>query len=105
VRTLNAPTRVRGTKTATRLLLSWNSDPAAKQYQVDISTTDGFANTISSHRTDNTSWAPNVDLGQAQNRGRLYWRVAAVDGNNNVGTFATGSFGKAAVAKKKKRKH
>jgi hypothetical protein len=76
-----------------RLVISWNPDPAAKQYQVDVGTTDGFSVLLDSHRTDNTSWAPEVDLGQPRARGRLYWRVAAVDSSGNVGTFATGRAG------------
>jgi hypothetical protein len=91
VRTLNAPTGARGARTRTRLVISWRPDPAAKQYQVDLSTSDGFAAIVSSDRTDNASWAPNIDLRQKATRGRLYWRVAAVDGDGNVGTYATGS--------------
>lgn len=93
-RLLKAPSRARGVKTGTRLVISWNPDFAAKQYEVDISTTDGFATVINSVRTDNTSWAPNINLQLPQNHGRLYWRVAAVDLTGNVGSFATGAFGK-----------
>lgn len=94
VRTLDAPTGAHGVKTGPRLLISWNPDPAAKQYEVDISTNDGFASAIASHRTDSTNWAPSVPLTTATSRGRLYWRVAAVDGIGNVGSFVMGSFGK-----------
>jgi hypothetical protein len=94
VRLLGAPSGVHGIKTGNRLLISWSPDPAAKQYQVDIATSDGFSRLVDTHRTDNTSWAPTIDLRMPQNRGRLYWRVAAVDGMYNVGTFAEGSFGK-----------
>jgi hypothetical protein len=94
VRTLQPPSGAHGVKTATRLMLWWNPDPAAKQYEVDVSTSDGFAFLASTHRTDNTSWAPDIDLTQRQYRGVLYWRVAAIDSTGNVGTFATGSFGK-----------
>jgi protein-S-isoprenylcysteine O-methyltransferase Ste14 len=92
--TLPAPSGVIGVKTGTRLVVSWNPDPAAKQYEVDVSTTDGFLTTVDSHRTDSTSWAPNVDLTAAANRRLLFWRVAAIDEGGNVGAFATGSFGK-----------
>ncbi len=96
--TLPAPSGAIGVKTGTRLVVSWNPDPAAKQYEVDVSTTDGFLTTVDSHRTDNTSWAPNVDLTTAANRGRLFWRVAAIDQGGNVGSFATGSFGRPPAA-------
>jgi hypothetical protein len=93
VRTLTAPRGARGVKSGARLVISWSPDPAAKQYEVDLSTTDGFARTIESHRTDNTSWAPLVKLTPAQKRGALFWRVAAIDGVGNLGSFATGRLG------------
>jgi protein-S-isoprenylcysteine O-methyltransferase Ste14 len=102
VRTLDPPSGAYGVKTPSRLVISWDPDPAAKQYEVDVSTSDGFATTVDSHRTDNTSWAPSVDLTTPQNRGQLYWRVAAVDDGGNVGAFATGTFGKSAPAPKAK---
>jgi hypothetical protein len=94
VRTLNPPTGAHGVKSAHRLVISWNPDPAAKQYEVDVSSTDGFANMVDSRRTDNTSWASSLDLTKPTTRGRLYWRVAAIDGAGNVGTFVSGAFGK-----------
>jgi protein-S-isoprenylcysteine O-methyltransferase Ste14 len=99
VRTLDPPGGARGVKTATRLLVSWTPDPAAKQYEVELSTNDGFATTVASGRTDGTSWAPTIKLTSPATRGRLYWRVAAVDVGGNVGAFASGSFGKAPPAK------
>lgn len=101
-RLLKGPSRARGVKTGTRLVISWNPDFAAKQYEVDIATTDGFATVINSVRTDNTSWAPSINLQLPQNHGRLYWRVAAVDLTGNVGSFATGAFGKQRAARHKK---
>jgi hypothetical protein len=95
VRTLSAPRGARGVKSGSRLVISWSPDPAAKQYEVDLSTTDGFAHTIESHRTDNASWAPLVKLTASQHRGPLYWRVAAIDGAGNLGSFASGKLGKA----------
>jgi hypothetical protein len=96
--TLEPPSGARGVKTGTRLVVSWNPDPAAKQYEVEVSTTDGFLTTVGSHRTDDTSWAPSIELTTAANRGRLFWRVAAIDQGGNVGAFATGSFGKPPAA-------
>jgi hypothetical protein len=92
VRTLNAPSHATGLKNGGRLVISWSPDPAAKQYEVELSTTNGFTNAIESHRVDNTSWAPQVNLHMAQNRGPLFWRVAAVDVGGNVGSFASGAF-------------
>jgi protein-S-isoprenylcysteine O-methyltransferase Ste14 len=97
---LPAPSGARGVKAGSRLVISWNPEPDAKQYQVEVSATDGFSSRIDSHKVDGTSWAPNIDFAQKQNRGTLYWRVAVVDWGGNVGAFATGSFGKPPAAPK-----
>jgi hypothetical protein len=75
-------------------VISWNPDPAAKQYQVDVSNSDGFSQLISTGRVDGTNWAPDVDYTLPTYGGRLFWRVAAVDSSGTVGSFATGSFGR-----------
>jgi hypothetical protein len=95
VRTLNAPAGVRAVKKGMRLVISWNPDPAAKRYEVQLSTSDSFSRTIETHQTDNASWAPPAKLTAAQRRGALFWRVAAVDAAGNVGSFASGRFGAA----------
>ena len=92
VRSLAAPADAHGVKTGTRIMLSWHPDSAAKQYEVDVSTTSGFSTTIDTHRVDGTTWAPDIDFTQTANQGALYWRVAAVDQGSNVGKFASGSF-------------
>jgi hypothetical protein len=108
--TLGPPTGARGVKSGSRFVVSWSPDAAAKQYEVDVSTTDSFSTTIDSHRVDGTSWAPDIDWSLPANGGRLYWRVAAIDSMGTVGSFATGSFGRGPHAKKhhrktKRRKH
>jgi hypothetical protein len=90
--TLSAPRGARGVKSGSRLVISWRPDPAAKQYEVDVSTTDSFSTPLSFQRVDGTSWAPDIDLASPATHGRLYWRVAAVDSYGTVGSFATGSF-------------
>jgi hypothetical protein len=92
---LGPPTGARGVKTGSRLVISWNPDGAAKQYQVDVSTTDGFSTTMDSHRVDGTSWAPDIDFNLTSNRRQFFWRVAAVDSFGTIGSFATGTFGAA----------
>ena len=89
---LAAPQGARGVRAGSRVLVTWNPEPDAKQYEVEISTTSGFGSRIESHRVDGTSWAPNLDLRRKQYRGALYWRVAPVDQNGGVGSFASGSF-------------
>jgi hypothetical protein len=89
---LAAPKGARGVRSGSRLLVTWNPEPDAKQYQVEVSTTSGFGSRVESHRVDGTSWAPNLDLRRKQYRGTLYWRVAPVDQNGGIGSFAAGSF-------------
>ena len=95
MRTLVAPSGAVGVKAGRRLTISWQPDFAAKQYEVQISHTDGFARLVEVHRTDNTSWAPQIDLSSRLGKGALYWRLAAVDGIGNVGSYTSGRFGAA----------
>jgi hypothetical protein len=75
-----------------RVLLTWDASPAAKRYRAEFSDTSSFSRLIDSHTTYNTNYAPRlVQLGY-QNGGVLYWRVAALDEDNNVGGWATGTF-------------
>jgi hypothetical protein len=90
---LSAPRNVRGVKTGSRLLITWQPEADAKQYEVQIGTTSGFTSLIETHRVDGTTWAPNIDLSNKRNRGKLYWRVAPVDQRNGVGSFTSGTFG------------
>jgi hypothetical protein len=92
IRTLAPPTGVVGTKAGSQITLSWSPDQYAKQYEVDFSTSETFTSTLESRRIDGLSWAPDIDLTQAGNKGNLYWRVAAVDQGGNVGPFTAGSF-------------
>jgi len=98
VRTIPAPTGATGLLRAPRgladgrTLLSWNPSPVAKQYQVDISTSDSFGTTIASVKTDHTSWAPDNTQAALMAGGKLYWRVGVLDEGNNVGAYANGTF-------------
>jgi hypothetical protein len=102
--TLSAPTGARGVKSGSRVVISWNPDPAAKQYEVEVSTTDSFSLPIDDHRVDGTSWTPDIDFSLPANRGQLFWRVAAVDSYGTVGSYATGSFGRAPPPKHKPKR-
>jgi hypothetical protein len=89
---LAAPVGARGIKSGSRLLVTWHAEPDAKQYEVELATTSGFASRVESHRVDGTSWAPTIDLRNRRYRGRLYWRVAPVDQHGGIGSFASGTF-------------
>jgi hypothetical protein len=104
-----APTGAVGVKSGGRIVVSWNAEPYAREYEVQVSTSDTFSPPLDSQRMEATAWAPNVDLSQPANRKTLFWRVAARDKRGNFGPFASGSFGapKAkvkCVAKKVRRK-
>jgi hypothetical protein len=90
--TLSPPAGAFGRKSGSRLLIGWNPDTAAKQYKVDVSTSQAFSTLFSSQRVDGPNWAPDIDFSLPSNRGRVYWRVAAVDSYGTVGSFASGSF-------------
>jgi hypothetical protein len=92
VRTLDAPTGVKGEKLGGRFIVSWDYDRIAKQYKIDISKTDSFENTVESATTQNLSWAPVMTNPAFTDGGRLYWRVAVVDSGNNIGAYKMGSF-------------
>jgi hypothetical protein len=90
--TLSAPAGAQGFKSGSRLVIGWRPDPAAKQYEVDVSNSQSFSSIISTQRVDGPAWAPDINWSLPSNRGRLYWRVAAVDTYGTVGSFASGSF-------------
>jgi hypothetical protein len=109
--TLGPPAGVRGTKSGSRIVITWKPDPAAKQYEVDVSSTDSFSALMDEHRVDGTSWSPSIDPVLPGGHGRLYWRVAAISSDGiTTGAYATGSFAapkahKAGHKRKRKRKH
>jgi hypothetical protein len=103
--TLPAPSAARGTKSGSRLLVSWSPAPWAKEYEVQVARSSGFTSKLESRRVAGTSWAPNINRARKRSRGTLYWRVAAVDGGGNVGAFASGAFGKPKAHPKCKKGH
>jgi hypothetical protein len=125
VHTLAPPSGVKGTKSGSQVVISWNPDPYAKEYEVDVASSDSFSfsSSIDSRHVEGTSWAPDIDFSRASNRGTLYWRVAAIDERGDAGPFAEGRFvkprskprckikrskhgaKKCVVSKKHKRKH
>jgi hypothetical protein len=102
--TFGPPPGTRGVKSGSRIVISWNPQAYANAYQVAISTTETFKSTISSHKVETTSWAPDVDFAKKANKGTLYWRVGAVDNKGNVGPYATGKFVPPCKTKRVKRK-
>jgi hypothetical protein len=105
VRTIAPPTGVHATKTGARIQITWNTDPAAKLYEVQLSTTDGFASPSNTDQTEVNIWTPQIDAVTAAHT--IFWRLAAVDTGGNIGAYASGVFhppGKGKPKPKKKRK-
>jgi hypothetical protein len=90
--TMAAPSNAIGTKAGARMVIKWSPAPYAKEYDVEISTTDTFSSTLGSKRIDQASWAPDVNLSVPANRHTLFWRVAGIDNKGNIGPFAEGRF-------------
>jgi hypothetical protein len=92
VHTLAPPSGATGTRSATRILLSWSPDPVAKNYVAQLSSTDGFGSSFAQTTTDTTAWAPDLDSDTLKKGGLIYWQVQAVDSGGNKGNGAKGSF-------------
>jgi hypothetical protein len=87
-RTLSEPANVRTSLSGNHLLLSWGWKLGAKNFRVQISPRQDFNTVIEDVTTDNTSYAPLLLKTIYVKGGTLFWRVAAVDANHNVGEFA-----------------
>jgi hypothetical protein len=87
-RTIAEPPGVRSDRSRTHLLVAWEPKAGVKSYRVQISYRLDFAKTIENFVTDNTSYAPLMIRREYSDHKVLYWRVAGVDGGNNVGDFS-----------------
>jgi hypothetical protein len=86
-RTIGEPGGVHASASKTHLLLEWEPKPGAKNYRIQVSARRDFALLVEEVTTDLTSYAPLLTKLQYRSGGRLYWRVAAVDEERNVGAF------------------
>ncbi|MEM6803588.1 MAG: proprotein convertase P-domain-containing protein [Bacteroidota bacterium] len=67
---------------------SWNLDPNAASYRIEVATDDGFSNIVASQTTTDDNWtSPDLDYGST-----YYWRVIAL-GNCGETVGETRSFG------------
>jgi large repetitive protein len=75
---------------ATKVLTTWNPSLGAKSYKVEFSATNSFASPFDSSTVQNAAYAPTMSsFGSTAyaNGGTIYWRVATVDDDNNVGSY------------------
>ena len=70
------------------LTFEWNSKTNVKQYKVQVSRTPGFTSTFLDATTDQSSYTPMLTEGEFGDGGTMYWRVAVVDPDGNVGAFS-----------------
>jgi hypothetical protein len=87
-RHIATPAGLKTTRAGDGALLSWLPAPAAKQYRVQISTSDSFATLLDQATVDGASFAPHMTQPQYAAPGPLYWRVAALDEGGNLGGWA-----------------
>jgi hypothetical protein len=84
-RRIATPTGLRTAKSGNGALLSWDPAGMARQYSVQLSTSDSFSTIIEQASTGNTSYAPKMSHPVFKSGERLFWRVAVVDEGYNVG--------------------
>ncbi|HEY3338405.1 MAG TPA: Ig-like domain-containing protein [Propionicimonas sp.] len=91
---LASPTLTNPTADASRPanpVLAWTAVPGAAKYRVELSLEPGFSPLIAgfpSVTTQELRYAPPAELPL----GQIYWRVAALDAANTLGTYASSSF-------------
>jgi len=66
---------------------SWNPTPGVKSYRLQLSPNPDFAMTLENVFTNNTVFAPLMRFPYPC-RTTLYWRVAAIDADQNRGGFS-----------------
>ena len=96
-RTISAPANpVTTVQNLTNFSIAWDPKAGAKQYLVEVSTsqavnaTGAFSTTVEKITTDTTAAAPTLlAIGGTtyMNGGTLYWHVAAKDADGNVGSY------------------
>ena len=98
-RTISAPANpVTTVGSLTNFSMSWDPKAGAKQYLVEVSSsqavnaTGAFSTTVEKITTDTTAAAPSLlSIGGTTylNGGTLYWHVAAKDADGNVGSYTS----------------
>jgi len=72
------------------LTFAWNAKTNVKNYKVQVSRTPGFASNFLDETTDQSSYTPLLTQPDFGDGGTMYWRVAVVDPDGNVGAFSKG---------------
>jgi hypothetical protein len=89
-RTIHAPTDPTSTASGRTVLLRWNPKAHIEKYRLQIATGERFSLMQLVEfgvDTDNPHYAPRLTEFAYRDGGKLYWRVAAVDEDGNVGAY------------------
>jgi hypothetical protein len=87
-RTIGEPGGLHTDAATDHVLLSWTPKLGVKQYKLQVSGRPDFATTIETVATDNAAYAPKLSDVAYLSGNQLYWRVAGVDADGNVGDFS-----------------
>jgi hypothetical protein len=87
-RSIGEPGGLKTDASPDHVLLSWTPKLGVKQYRLQVSGRPDFAMTVEDVTTDNTAYAPKLENVAYLSGNQLYWRVAGVDADNNVGDFS-----------------
>jgi hypothetical protein len=87
-RTIGEPGGLKTDAAPDYVLLSWNPKLGVKEYRLEVSGRPDFATTVENVTTENTSYAPKLSDVAYLSGNQLYWRVAGVDADGNVGDFS-----------------
>jgi hypothetical protein len=87
-RTIGEPGGLKTDAAPDHALLSWSPKLGVKEYRVQLSGRPDFSMTVEDVTTENTSYAPKLSDVAYLSGNQLYWRVAGVDADDNVGDFS-----------------
>src|SRR5204863_8141038 len=87
-RTIAEPGGLKTDSAPDHVLLSWSPELGVKQYKLQVSGRPDFASTIENVTTDNAAYAPKLSDVAYLSGNQLYWRVAGIDPDGNVGDFS-----------------
>lgn len=87
-RTIGAPATSGLVNKTNHMLFTWSSEDMAKQYRIQVSTSNDFTQVFDDQTIDGTAYAPTLTQGPYVDGGRLFWRVAVVDEGGNIGAWS-----------------
>ena len=87
-RTIGEPGGLKTDAAPDHVLLSWNPKLGVKEYRVQVSGRPDFSVPVEDVTTENTSYAPKLSDVAYLSGNQLYWRVAGVDADGNVGDYS-----------------